>query len=167
MTKRGFTLIELLISIVLFGLIVLLLFSVIDTLRKQLTFFKTKEQIIDSKNLVLSLFRDDFNRPLGLKIINGENKNFTLVMIDGSNRSLYGIDHPSVAWIVLKHNNTLVRLESAHPITLPIKPQLQYLVHSDVITKNCEIFRVYESAKNTFVYLRIDNQEPLMIETYK
>ncbi len=167
MTKKGFTLVELLVSIVLFGLISMLLFSVIDTMRKQLFFFQAKELTMDSKNLVLSLFRSDFNRPLGLKIINGENKNFSLVMINGSNRSLYGIDHPNVAWVVLKHNTTLVRLESAHPIALPIKPELQYLVHSDVIATDCEIFRVYESAKNVFVYLKIENQKSLIIETQK
>lgn len=167
MNKKGFTLIELLISISLFGLIAILLFGTIDNLRHQLTFFKSKESVIDAKNRTLSLLRTDFDRPQQLTITNSENKDFSMVSITGSNRSLYQINRPYVTWVVLKHNHTLLRLESLNPINLPMMVDSLYQVHSDIVAEQCEIFRIYESDKNYLIYLRIENQKPLLIETHK
>lgn len=165
--KKGFTLIELLVSIALFGLIALLMFGTIDNLRKQLTFYKQKERIIVHKNKILSLMRSDFDRPQSLTLSSTGNKDFNTVSITGSNRSLYAVDRPNVVWIVLKENNTLVRLESPYPITLPLSPDALYVTHSDVIGEECEAFRVYDSAEHRLVYVKFANESPLIVETVK
>lgn len=165
--KKGFTLVELLVSIVLFGLITVILFGTIDNLRAQLSFFKEKERHLGEKNKILSLMRGDYDRPASLKILATSEKNFNTVSISGSNRSLYGMYRPNVMWMVLKQDRTLIRLESASPITLPIRSESLYQIHSDVIGKSCELFRVYESSKNRLIYLKFENTPPYIVETAK
>lgn len=165
--KKGFTLVELLVSIALFGLIAVLLFGTIDELRKQQKFYKEKEGIVVRKNRIVSLMRTDFDRSQSLRVSDSSTKEFTVVSVSGANRSLYGIDRPYVLWVVLKNNNTLVRLESAYPITLPLSPNALYVTHSDIIGEDCEVFRVYDSKAHRLVYVKFANESPLIVETVK
>lgn len=165
--KKGFTLVELLVSIVLFGLITVILFGTIDNLRAQLSFFKEKEGHLGEKNRILSLMRGDYDRPASLQILPTSEKNFNTVSISGSNRSLYGMYRPNVMWMVLKQDRTLIRLESASPITLPIRPESLYQIHSDTIGKECEIFRVYQSSSGRMIYIKFTNESPLLLEVTK
>ena len=167
MKRGGFTLIELLVSIALFGLIAVFLFGTIDELRKQQEFYKQKEGVVARKNRIVSLMRTDFDRPKSLTVSDSATKEFTVVSVSGANRSLYGVDRPNVVWLVLKKENSLVRLESPYPITLPLSPEAFYLTHSDVIGKQCELFRVYDSPKHRLIYLKFENESPLMVEVVK
>lgn len=167
MKRRAFTLIELLVSIALFGLIAIFLFGSIDGLRKQQNFFKRKEAILSQNNQILSLLRTDFDRAKLLSISKSASIDFDTVLISGSNRSLYKINQPNVAWIILKADNTLVRLESASPIIIPLANEAMYFTHADVIGKHCEIFRIYDSAKQRLVYVKFENESPLIVETMK
>lgn len=167
MRRSAFTLVELVVSIALFGLITVFLFGAIDELRKQQRFFQQKEVLLSKKNQILSLLRTDIDRAQSVSVSASASKNFDQISISGSNRSLYGIDRPFVVWIVLKARNTLVRLESASPITLPIRPEALYLTHSDRIGAQCELFRLYDSPKHRLVYLKFENQSPLIVETAK
>lgn len=167
MKKRGFTLIELLVSITLFGLIALFLFGTIDNLRKQQVFYQKREDILRKKNQILSLLRTDLERTESVSVMTTSNKDFDRITINNSNRSLYNISRPFVVWLVLKQDNTLLRLESAVPIKLPLTPETLFLVHSDRIQTHCEYFRLYDSIKNRFLYLKFENEAPLMVETFK
>ena len=167
MKRNGFTLIELVVSIALFGLITVFLFGVIDELRKQQTFFQQKEVVIEKKNQIVSLLRTDFDRVQSLTVSPSISKDFDSISITGSNRSLYGIDRPYVKWVVLKSDNTLVRLESSSLITIPIAPEALYSIHSDRVAKQCELFRMYDSPKHRMLYLKVQNQSPLIVETSK
>ncbi|MGZ8545930.1 MAG: PulJ/GspJ family protein [Sulfuricurvum sp.] len=167
MKRGGFTLIELLVSIALFGLIAVFLFGTIDELRKQQGFYKQKEAVVAQKNRIVSLLRTDFDRPKSLAVSDSTTKEFTVVSVSGANRSLYGVDRPNVVWLVLKNDNTLVRLESPYPITLPLSPEAFYLTHNDVIGKQCELFRLYDSPKHRLIYVKFENESPLMVEVVK
>lgn len=167
MNKRGFTLIELLVSITLFGLIALFLFGTIDNLRKQQLFYQKREEILRKKNLILSLLRTDLERTESISVTTTSNKDFDRITITNSNRSLYNISHPFVVWLVLKEESTLIRLESASPIKLPLTPETLFLVHSEKIQAHCEFFRLYDSPKNRFLYVKFENEPPLMVETSK
>ena len=167
MRRNAFTLVELLVSISLFGLIAIFLFGTIDQLRKQQTFFQKKETILSRKNMILSLLRSDLDRAQSVNVSATTSRNFDTVSITGSNHSLYGIDRPYLVWIILKIDNSLIRLESPSPISLPIHSEKRYLVHSDLIAKQCEIFRVYTSAKHRLSYLKFEHQSPLIVETFK
>lgn len=167
MKKQAFTLIELLISIILFGLITIFLFGSIDGLRKQKDFLQRKEAGLSHNNKMLSLLRTDFDRAKLVIITRNSSKDFDTAMINGSNRSLYKINQPYVAWVILKADNTLIRLESTSPILIPLSPEKLYLTHSDIIGKHCEIFRIYDSPNQRLVYLKFENQSPLIVETMK
>ncbi len=167
MRRNAFTLVELLVSIALFGLIATFLFGTIDQLRKQQTFFQKKEAILSKKNMILSLMRSDFDRAESVNVSMTTSRDFDTVSITGSNSSLYGVDRPYVVWLVLKDDNALVRLESPVPIKLPILSEERYLVHSDLIEKQCELFRVYDSPKHRLIYIQFENQSPLIVETFK
>ena len=167
MKRHAFTLIELLVSIALFGLIAVFLFGSIDGLRKQQVFFKKKEILLSGKNQILSLLRTDFDRAKLVTVSKSASQDFDTVLITGSNRSLYKIDRPNVAWVILKANNTLVRLESSTPIVIPLTPESMYLTHADAISKHCEIFRIYDSPQNQLIYLKFENQSPLIAEIRK
>lgn len=167
MKRNAFTLIELLVSIILFGLIAVFLFGAIDELRNQQSFFKKKEVVITRKNQILSLLRSDLDRVQSLNVSASMSRDFDTVSIIGSNRSLYGIDSPYVIWIVLKSDNTLVRLESSNPISMPLRPEMLYSTHSDLIAKHCEIFRLYDSPHQRLAYLKLENHSPLIVEVIK
>lgn len=167
MKRHAFTLVELLVSIALFGLIAIFLFGTIGELRKQQAFYKEKEAFVAQKNQMLSLLRSDFDRPQTLTLSDTGKKEFTMVTVNGANHSLYGIDRPNIVWIVMKANNTLVRLESPNPIPLPLTADTLYLIHSDVIGKYCELFRLYDSPKNRLIYMKFENQSPLIVEVTK
>jgi prepilin-type N-terminal cleavage/methylation domain-containing protein len=167
MKRNAFTLIELLVSITLFGLITIFLFGAINELRNQQSFYKKKEIVITRKNQILSLLRMDMDRVQGVTVSASSSKDFDSVSIIGSNRSLYGIDSPFVVWVVLKADNSLVRLESSQPISIPLRPEMLYVTHSDLIAKHCEIFRTYDSPLQRLVYLKVENQSPLIVEVKK
>lgn len=167
MSRRGFTLIELLISIVLFGLISIFLFGAIDQLRNQQTFYQKKETILERKNKIISLIQSDFDRAPSITVLPSSSRDFDTASITGSNRSLYGSDAPFVTWVIVKSDNTLVRMESTIPITVPLRPDALYLTHSDLIAKHCEVFRIYDSPKHRLIFLKIENQPPLMVEVVK
>lgn len=167
MKRHAFTLVELLVSIALFGLITVFLFGTIDELRKQQTFFQQKETVIARKNQILSLLRTDLDRSQSVNIHRSESKDFDSLFITGSNRSLYGIDHPYVVWLILRADNALVRLESSSPISVPIPPEALYFTHSDLIGKKCELFRLYDSPQHRLMYLKFENQSPLIVEIVK
>ncbi|MGE4473262.1 MAG: type II secretion system protein J [Sulfuricurvum sp.] len=165
MKRTAFTLIELLISIVLFGLITVLLFGTIDNLRTQVDFYQAKAKHLSQKNRVVSLIRSDFDRVKTLTLQTNGGKNYITASLIGSEHSLYGIDHPYVVWAVLQEGHTLIRLESASPISLPIDGDKRYLIHSDIIGKECALFRIYDSSSHRLIYVKFDGQSPLAVET--
>ncbi|HEX5330202.1 PulJ/GspJ family protein [Sulfuricurvum sp.] len=167
MNRKAFTLVEVLISILLFGLISIFLFGAIDQIRNQQTFFKTKEGIIEQKNKIVSLMQSDFDRAQSVAVSSSSNNNFDTASIIGSNRSLYGSDAPFVTWVILKADNTLVRMESTAPISVPINPKALYATHSDPIAQHCEIFRIYDSPSHRLIFLKTEAHPPLMVEVAK
>ena len=167
MKRHAFTLIELLISIALFGLITLFLFGAIDQLRGQYTFYQKKEGILKQKNQIIALLRGDLDRIGSVDVFESLNPDFDSVSVIGSNHSLYGGTYPYVVWLILKKENTLVRMESASPIVIPIRPEALFSIHSDVIGEDCEQFRVCDSLYHRLIYLKFKNQDPLIVETVK
>lgn len=167
MKRSAFTLIELLVSIALFGMITVFMFGAIDELRNQNIFFQEKEVVISKKNRILSLLRRDLNLASSVSVAASSSRDFDTVTIVQSEQSLYGSDRPYVVWLILKMDNSLIRLESLAPITLPIKPQEVYAIHRDLIEKNCEQFRLFDSKNHRLIYVKFSDQSPLILEIMK
>lgn len=157
MQKRiGFTLIEVLISIGLLGLILPALFSAVKMMRQSnahmLTYLeKSKKVAKGTKVLYLDILSSDGN----LKIKRDEQVQLCL---EETSNSLYGLSLAKVCWVVLKKENTLVRVEG-NKYKLPLKYEDK--VEVDKVIKHIEIFDVYHQKDKVLVLLKQQNKEPI------
>ena len=137
MIKNAFTLVEVLVSIALLGLISLFVSSSIFQTKKNNEVFK-KQTFKDSRleAVANTLYRDIYQSK---NISISTKKKYSTLYVKSKN-SLYGISEPYVVWLVLKQNDTLIRLESARKITLPIKNEFKKYIFVDALMKNCTDF---------------------------
>lgn len=161
--QRGFTLIELLVSIILFSLIAAFLYGGIDQVRLMRLFFDEKGKEFKHHERVRSLLYRDLAQADKMTILDGDSEH-SIVLLQPERHSLYNIASPNVVWLVMRHENTLIRLESAESIQIPLDPTKFYGVHSDVVAKECTTFRVYEAATGRFVSLMCGS-EKIRVET--
>lgn len=160
--RRAFTLVELLAAVMLFGLIAALLYGGIDRVRQMYAFYgKKEERLVREERLRALLFRDLLQ--CETMNVSGNDPDYSVVVLASCRHSLYGIEHPSVVWLVLKNGKTLERLESADPIRLPIDPARLYSVHADAVAHGCSMFRFYEAPSGRFATLECADDK-LMIE---
>lgn len=161
--RRGFTLIELLVSVVLFGLIAAFLYGGIDQVRLMRLFYAEKGKEFTHHEQIRSLLYRDLAQADKMNVIEGD-ADHSIVMLQQDRHSLYGIALPNVVWLVMKKDNTLMRLESVDAITVPLDPLKFYGVHSDAVATGCTTFRVYGSAVGRFVVV-ICGKDKIMVET--
>ncbi|MGA9045221.1 prepilin-type N-terminal cleavage/methylation domain-containing protein [Sulfuricurvum sp.] len=160
--RRGFTLIELLVSLLLFSLIAIFLYGGIDQIRLMQLFYTEKGERFSEHERIRSLLYRDLAQADTMKIVEGDSEH-TLIMLEPTRQTLHQIALPHVAWLVMRQDNALIRLESAEPIHLPLDPTKFYGVHKDTIATGCTTFRGYESATGRFAALFCDDQE-IMVE---
>lgn len=159
--QRGFTLIELLVSVLLFSLIAAFLYGGIDQVRLTRLFYAEKGKEFTHHEQIRSLLYRDLAQADKMSVIDGDTDH-SIVLLQPDRHSLYGIALPNVVW-VMKKDNTLVRLESADPITVPLDPLKFYGVHSDTVATECTTFRVYTSSVGRFAALVCGNDK-IMVE---
>ncbi len=153
MIKRAFTLVEILVSIVLLSLIVVFVSSTIVQTKTNNVFFK--EQVNkDEKSFIIFkiLYKDLY------ELIDGYsfgNKKYSMLSLK-TNNTLYGINQPYVVWIVQRDENTLLRLESAKPITLPLKEEKKKYIFIDRVFKGCKSFIVSFSKDKNSILVFLD-----------
>ncbi|MDD2949572.1 MAG: prepilin-type N-terminal cleavage/methylation domain-containing protein [Sulfuricurvum sp.] len=160
--RRGFTLIELLVAIILFSLIAAFLYGGIDQVRLMRLFYDEKGKEFKHHERIRSLLYRDLAQAEKMSIIDGDSDH-SIVSLQPDRHSLYGIALPNVVWLVVRKNNTLIRLESAENIQIPLDPTKFYGVHSDIVATGCTTFRVYESSAGRFGSLTCGNDE-IMVE---
>lgn len=150
--RRGFTLVELLISIILFSLIATFLYAGIDQVRIMRLFYAQKGEILKKHEQIRSLLYRDLIQADTMTII-GKDKDYSIVSFTLERNSLYSIALPNVIWLVMRNENSLLRLESAQNIQLPLNPSDLYKVHVDVVASKCSSFHVYETNASRFASL--------------
>ncbi len=160
--QRGFTLIELLVSVVLFSLIAAFLYGGIDQVRHMRLFYAEKGKEFTHHEQIRSLLYRDLAQAEKMSVIEGDTDH-SIVLLQPDRHSLYGIVLPNVVWLVMKKDNTLVRLESADPITIPLDPLKFYGVHRDTVATGCTTFRVYTSNVGRFAAL-VCGKDKIMVE---
>ncbi|MDD5053103.1 MAG: prepilin-type N-terminal cleavage/methylation domain-containing protein [Sulfuricurvum sp.] len=159
--KYGFTLIELLVSIMLFGLIAAFLYGGIDQIRLIRSFYGTKGEKFETHERLRALLYRDLAQSDNV-IISDVDTDHNIITLQADRHSLYNIALTNIVWVV-RRDNTLVRLESAGTIHLPIDPVKFYGIHSDKVATDCQTFRVYESTTGRFATLVCAN-EVIMVE---
>jgi len=154
--RKAFTLIEVLISIVLLGMMLPVLFSVVAVLQDSndhlLTNIKKAQKISQAtKTFYIDIMGSDGNITL-------KKDEFTRVCMEETQNSLYGLSTAKVCWVVLKKDNTLVRIEG-NGYKLPVGSEEK--VEVDTIMKHVEIFDIYHEKDKVLVLIKQDNKEPI------
>jgi prepilin-type N-terminal cleavage/methylation domain-containing protein len=159
--RSAFTLIEVLISIALLGIILPALYQSVDLLRDSNSHLfdyleKAKKTTIATDTLYLDLLSSDGN-------ISIKKDEYSRVCIEQTKNSLYALPTAKVCWVVLKKDNTLVRVEGNGYI-LPLG--VEDKVEVNPIMKNVEVFDVYYAKDKILVLLQQVAQKPIsfMIE---
>ncbi len=157
MLKRpAFTIIEVLIAITLMGIILPALYESVALLRDSNTHLfsyleKAKKVTQGTDTLYLDLVSSDGN-------ITIEKNNFSSVCIENTKNSLYALSVARVCWLVLKEDNTLVRVEG-YGYTLPIGTEER--VEVDKVMKNVALFDLYYQEDKILVLLQEKKKEPV------
>jgi prepilin-type N-terminal cleavage/methylation domain-containing protein len=154
--NKAFTLLEVLISIALMGIVLVALFSSVDILQdsnqqlsKQLE--KTKKVTQATQVLYMDILSSDGN----LTIIKDE---FTRLCMESTANTLYALPRAKVCWVVMKENNSLVRVEGTE-YTLPTGSEER--VEVDTVIQNVELFDVYHNKDKVLVVLKEKSKEAI------
>ena len=157
MLKRpAFTLIEVLISIALLGIILPALYQSVDLLRDSNSHLfeyleKAKKATQATDTLYLDMLSSDGN-------ISIQKDEYSRVCIEQTKNSLYALSVAKVCWLVLKKDQTLVRVEGNN-YNLPLIRDER--VEVNPIMKNIEVFDVYHEKEKILVLLQQKAQEPI------
>jgi prepilin-type N-terminal cleavage/methylation domain-containing protein len=157
MLKRpAFTIIEVLIAIALMGIILPALYEAVALLRDSNTHLfsyleKAKKVTQATDTLYLDLVSSDGNITIA-------KNDFSSVCIENTKNSLYALSVAKVCWIVLKKENTLVRVEG-YGYTLPLDSEER--VEVDSVMKNVELFDLYYQKDKILVLLQEKAKEPI------
>ena len=157
MLKRpAFTIIEVLISIALMGIILPALYQTVDLLRDSNTHLfenleKAKKVTQVTDTLYLDLVSSDGN-------ISIQKDEFSRVCIENTKNSLYALSVAKVCWVVLRKENTLLRIEG-YGYHLPIKEDEK--VEVNTVMKDVEHFDLYHKKDKILVLLQQKAKEPI------
>lgn len=154
--RKAFTLIEVLISIALLGLMIVPLFSVVDMMRNSnehlLKALENSKQITKATKV---LFLDILSSDGKLEIKKDE---YSRLCIDETKNSLYNLPVAKVCWVVLKHKNTLVRIEG-NLYKMPLKSDDR--VEVDAVMNDIELFDIYHEKDKVVVLIKQQSKEPI------
>lgn len=154
--RKAFTLLEVLISIALLTLVMLALNRSVAILRDSnahlfdyLKTAKTETKVLNT------LYRDIIGSDGNLTISKDE---FSRLCIEETINSLYELPTAKVCWVVLKQDNTLVRIEGNN-YSLPVG--YEEAVEVDVLVKHIELFDTYHEKDKAMVLIKERNKEAM------
>jgi len=154
--RKAFTLIEVLISIALLGIILPALYQSVDMLRdSNQNLFKYLEKSKKITKATQTLYLDILSSDGNITIKKDE---FTRLCMEQTINSLYALPVAKVCWVVLKKDNTLVRIEG-NAYNLPVGSEER--VEIDTIMKGVELFDIYHEKDKVLVLLQQQAKEPI------
>ena len=152
--RPAFTIIEVLIAIALMGIILPALYETVALLRnsnnqlfEHLEKEKKARKVFDT--LYLDLLSSDGN-------ITIKKNDFSRVCIENTKNSLYGLSSAKVCWLVMKEDNTLVRVEG-YGYSLPTG--IDEKVEVDQVMKDMALFDLYYAKDKILVLLKSKKQD--------
>ncbi len=142
MSRRSFTLIELMVSIVLTVIVVFFLYKALTMQEKANESLQKKDMAIAKSNKLFELFYRDFKESNSSQVANTFNKDYNIFSLATTN-SLHELPFAYVIYYINAKEKTLVRLESASPLYLPVSSEKVSFVFADVLAKDIKKFRVF------------------------
>jgi len=146
MNRRAFTLMELLVSVALLAIITIFMYGAIASSKLSNEVLGRHSEKEHNRSMVFNLLYRDIFESISLEVFPTKEKRFTLVQMQTLN-SIYDIAAPHVAYYVDSQTDSLMRLEAAKKIVLPVKYEDRYAVHADVIMNGVSDFNLYVGSK--------------------
>jgi prepilin-type N-terminal cleavage/methylation domain-containing protein len=154
--RKAFTLMEVLVSIALLGIILPALYQSVDMLRdSNQHLFEYLEKAKKVSKATQTLYLDILSSDGNITIKKDE---FTRLCMEQTKNSLYALPVAKVCWVVLKKDNTLVRIEG-NAYNLPLGSEER--VEINPIMKDVEVFDVYHQKDKILVLLQQQAKEPI------
>jgi len=151
----AFTLIEILISTMLLSIVLIGLYSVLDTQRRSVSNIKTHlDKSMDYDRAIMVLYHDILQSDGNLTIKKGERDT---ICINSTTNSLYELGLAKVCWLVLKDKDTLARVEG-NDYKLPLG--LEDKVEINRVLEGVRVFEVSRDKDKVFVYAQQLKKEP-------
>jgi len=143
--RSAFTLMEMMVSVVLIVIITLFLSQAITSMQLSNISLKKHDDIEHNRSALFNTLYTDLLSAKDLKVIPTKERRFHVLQMQTMN-SLYSIAYPFVMYYVNANTMTLIRLESAYPITLPVQYEQKYSYKANEILSNVTDFNLYLSA---------------------
>jgi len=153
-TREAFTLIEVLIATVLLSIVLIGLYSVLDTQRRSVEVIKRNlDRSIGQDRAIMVLYNDILKSDGNITIKKSERDT---LCINNTSNSLYGLDIAKVCWLVLKDKDTLTRVEG-NSFRLPLG--LEDKVEIDRVLSGVKLFDAYKDKKSGDILVVIQELE--------
>ena len=153
--RPAFTLIEILIAVSLLSIVLIGLYGVLDTQKRSVDIIKKNlDKSIDHDRAIMVLYNDILSSDGNLTLKKGERDT---LCIESTRNSLYELGLAKVCWLVLKEDDTLIRVEG-NEYKLPLG--LEDTVEVDRVLKGVRVFDITRSKSNILAVIQEANKEP-------
>jgi prepilin-type N-terminal cleavage/methylation domain-containing protein len=155
--KKGFTLIEILISIILFSIILIFLYEVLNSTQNHNKKYATQIEKFDSKyDTQFVLLEDILNlqKSLLLDVDRDENN----ILVFNTSNTFHNPFFTNVIYLV-NRKNELLRIETNKKFN---KDKIYSLLESsyiDIVAKDIKKFKIIKETKRIFFYVEFTNDE--------
>ena len=156
MRLRGaFTLIEILIATALLSIVLIGLYGVLDTQKRSVSIIKENlDRSVDHDRAIMVLYNDILKSDGNITLKKGERDR---LCIEATRNSLYELGVAKVCWLVLKEQDTLVRVEG-NGYNIPIG--LEDNVEVDRVLKGVRLFDITRNKDSILAVIQELNKEP-------
>ncbi len=144
MSRRAFTLIELMVAIALTVIVVLFLYKSLATQEISNKVLAKNAVSLYQTDQIFDLIYRDLLESNETKVVTTFNKDYEILYLFTKN-SLHDIPFAHVIYYVNAKDKTLVRLESAYPMKLPIDLEKIKYVFADPLIKKLTKFRIFQT----------------------